>query len=175
MKFTKQECPKKSGYLSRDSSDLRTHPLIDHLHDVAACFIALAGCNAIRRALHSAAERKLDEIDIARLAVLTFLHDLGKANAGFQSRRWLAPQEAPAGWPTSPFGHGPKGWALLTGSAGAICEKVLAGLPLDDLASWGGEAADALIHASMSHYGSPLGDDPVKQIPHILWHQLTQA
>jgi CRISPR-associated endonuclease/helicase Cas3 len=155
------------GKLSRDGTALRTHALVDHMFDVAACFVALAGCRAIRRALHSAAQRELDVVDIARLAVLTFLHDLGKANAGFQSRRWLAPQQAPTGWPTSPYGHGPEGWALMTGSAGAICEQVLAGLPLDDIASWGAGAADALLHASMSHHGRPLGDEPGKQGSHI--------
>lgn len=155
------------GKLNRDRPVLRTHPLIDHMFDVAACFTALAKCAGIRRAMQSAAQRELDDSDIARLSVLVFLHDIGKANSGFQSRRWLAPDAPPKNWPTSPYGHGPEGWALVTGNVGPIAEVVLAGLPLDELASWGAEAADALLHASISHHGRPIGDEPSKQVAYI--------
>lgn len=155
------------GKLDRDNPELRTHPLIDHMFDVAACFAALAKCAAIRRAMESAAQRDLDDADIARLSVLAFLHDIGKANSGFQSRRWLAPQKPPKNWPTSPYGHGPEGWALVTGSIGPIAEEVLAGLPLDELASWGAEATDELLQASISHHGRPMGDEPSKQVAYI--------
>lgn len=64
------------------------HPLLDHMTDVAACFLALAECSAVRRSLETTAGRSLDVADLQRLAVLVFLHDIGKANAGFQSRRW---------------------------------------------------------------------------------------
>jgi hypothetical protein len=56
--------------------------------DVAACFHRLARCRSIRRAMEASAERALTETDIARLAVLAFLHDVGKANSGFQAKRW---------------------------------------------------------------------------------------
>jgi CRISPR-associated endonuclease/helicase Cas3 len=65
------------GKLERgaDGSVLRWHPLIDHMIDVAACFCRLARCRSIRRAMERSAGRKLNEQDIARLAVLVFLHD----------------------------------------------------------------------------------------------------
>jgi CRISPR-associated endonuclease/helicase Cas3 len=79
------------GKLERgaDGSVLRWHPLIDHMIDVAACFHRrLARCRSIRRAMERSAGRQLNEQDIARLAVLVFLHDVGKANSGFQAKRW---------------------------------------------------------------------------------------
>jgi CRISPR-associated endonuclease/helicase Cas3 len=155
------------GKLNRDRSDLYMHPLIDHMFDVAACFTALADCAAIRRAMTKAAGRELDETDISRLAAITFLHDIGKANAGFQSRRWIPPNRAPKNWPTAPFGHGPEGWALVTGKAGIISSPVLAGLPLDDMNAWGAEAVYCLLRASISHHGRPVLDEPRTQVAHI--------
>ena len=74
------------GKLTRDKSGqlIGEHPLLDHMTDVAACFLALAGCAGIRRSLELAAGRPLDEADLQRLAVLVFLHDVGKANATLQ-------------------------------------------------------------------------------------------
>ena len=95
------------GKLKRD--DLGTvigwHPLVDHMIDVAACFASLSTCHSIRRAMEKAADRELDERDIARLSVLVFLHDLGKANSGFQAKRWKNSQDIPKGWPRH-AGHG---------------------------------------------------------------------
>ena len=52
------------------------------------------------RALTRAAGRPLTEIDLMRLAVLAFLHDVGKANAGFQAKWWgHTTQALPHGWP----------------------------------------------------------------------------
>lgn len=155
------------GKLDRNSAALLTHPLIDHMLDVAACFTALTDCAAIRRAMTHAAGRELDESDISRLATITFLHDIGKANAGFQSRRWTAPHLAPKNWPTTPFGHGPEGWALMTGQAGAISGQVLGGLPLDDMNAWGAEAVYCLLRASISHHGRPVLNEPRTQVAHI--------
>ena len=86
------------GKLSRDTSGQMTgvHLLLDHMTDVAACFLALAECAAVRRSLERTACRDLDPVDLQRLAVLVFLHDIGKANAGFQSRRWKSPERPPA-------------------------------------------------------------------------------
>lgn len=59
-------------------------PLLDHCLDVAAAFLAVLP--AWRRPLEIAAGRPLTDQDMARLVVLAALHDLGKANRGFQAR-----------------------------------------------------------------------------------------
>lgn len=133
------------GKLSRDKSgDISgVHPLLDHMIDVAACFLALAKCASVRRSLERTASRDLDSGDLQRLAALVFLHDIGKANSGFQSRRWKSPDRPPGYWPTSPFGHGPEGWELIAGRV-PNAEHYAAGLPIAEIVTWGGESVAEL-------------------------------
>lgn len=156
------------GKLSRDKLGqlVAIHPLLDHMTDVAACFLALVECSAIRRSLELTAGRNLVEADFQRLAVLVFLHDVGKANAGFQSRRWQLPERPPGDWPTSPFGHGPEGWELIAGRV-LNAEQYAAGLPIAEIVTWGKESVTELIQASISHHGRPLGETPSKQAEYI--------
>jgi len=157
------------GKLARDKAGQLTgvHPLLDHMTDVAACFLALAECAAVRRSLDRTAGHSLDGADLQRLAVLVFLHDVGKANAGFQSRQWQSPGRAPASWPTAPFGHGPEGWELISGRV-ANAEEFAAGLPIAEIILWGDEAVSQLLQASISHHGRPLGETPAKQSA-LIW------
>lgn len=61
-------------------------PLLDHMTDVAACFEKLVEAGH-REALAAAAGlHELSRTQVSRLIVLAFLHDLGKGNAGFQSK-----------------------------------------------------------------------------------------
>ena len=152
------------GKLSRDEADrlTGTHSLLDHMTDVAACFLALAECAGIRRSLELAAGRPLDEADLQRLAVLVFLHDVGKANAGFQSRRWKTPERPPALWPTTPLGHGSEGWELIAGRV-PNAEHYASGLPIAEIVLWGDGAVSELLQASISHHGRPLGVSPGNQ------------
>ena len=163
------------GKIPRDKSEqlIGEHPLLDHMTDVAACFLALAECAGIRRSLNLAAGRPLDESDLQRLAVLVFLHDVGKANSGFQSRRWQLPARPPELWPTTPFGHGPEGWELIAEyireglvMAPAV-EHYAAGLPIAEMVAWGEVAVSELLQASISHHGRPLGTCPEKHTASI--------
>ncbi|WP_211260289.1 CRISPR-associated helicase Cas3' [Xenophilus azovorans] len=133
------------------------HPLLDHMVDVAAVLSALLLLPAVQRALDWAAGRPLTDVDRARLAVLTFLHDIGKANAGFQVRYWHERAMRPHHWTVPECGHGPQGWALFTCSLNTA-ERVLIGLPREQMATWG-EAVDSLLYASISHHGRPVGSD----------------
>lgn len=134
------------------------HPLLDHLLDVTMCFMAVTRCGGVRRSLQVAAGpgyRRLSDVDWSRLAVLTFLHDIGKANAGFQSRHWNLHADRPLHWPT-PCGHGADGWVLFKhGVSGA--DRILQGLPLAAMAAWGAVVPD-LLHASISHHGRPVDE-----------------
>ena len=63
------------------------HPLQDHCADVAACAEALLSRPIVRvRLAAMAGLAAFPEVWAARLAVLAFLHDFGKANLGFQHR-----------------------------------------------------------------------------------------
>ena len=157
------------GKLSRDKSDQLTgfHPLLDHMTDVASCFLVLTECAGVRRSLENTACRALDSADLQRLAVLVFLHDIGKANSGFQSRRWKSPERPPGYWPTSPFGHGPEGWELIA-SRVPNAEHYAVGLPIAEIVAWGYEAVCQLLQASISHHGRPLGENHAQQTA-LIW------
>jgi CRISPR-associated endonuclease/helicase Cas3 len=92
------------------------HPLIDHMIDVASVFECLCACRSIRRSMERAARRVLNECDIARLTALAFLHDIGKANSGFQAKRWKHIQDIPNGWPCH-AGHGVEALTLFEPSS----------------------------------------------------------
>jgi len=126
------------------------HPLIDHLVDVAVCFERLCACRSVRRALEMTGRRALDDRDIARLSVLAFLHDLGKANSGFQAKRW-ARGAAPREWP-APAGHGKEAVDLFNNPGLAHLVELL---PKETMDSWG-EATFSLLAASFSHHGRPI-------------------
>ena len=146
------------------------HPLKDHLIDVAACFARLCACRGIRRALERAAGRPLDVKDLARLAALAFLHDLGKANSGFQAKRWHSQQAMPRGWP--PWaGHGSE--ALRLFDAESRLDPLLRRLPVEQLSGWG-DGIFTLLHASLSHHGRPL-PDPVGLWPRAIWQAVPGA
>lgn len=157
------------GKLDREATD-RWHTLVDHMADVAATFEVLCTCRAIRRALDEAAGRSLECLDIARLTALAFLHDLGKANTGFQAKRW------PSGARPShrlTAGHSAEAMALLDAACSGSDEAwaLLTRLPVEQMANdWGDEAVVTLLHASIAHHGRPIHAAQPWSRARVHWH-----
>lgn len=101
--------------------------------------------------MEKASGRALGSKDLVRLTVLVFLHDLGKANCGFQAKRWLQ-GAIPKGWPNY-AGHGIEATKLF--SDDDFLRALVALLPIDALCTWG-EAVEPLLKASISHHGRPI-------------------
>lgn len=119
------------------------HPLVDHCADVAAVFEALLAVPILRRRLaHLAGRADLDDVTRARLCVLVALHDLGKANIGFQAK----------GRPElgTTAGHVGEAVALLQSGP----ESFLEAIDARTLCSWG-DATDGLLLAAICHHGRP--------------------
>lgn len=121
------------------------HRLEHHCADVAACFEALLRDPVLHERFMRASV--VDEFSVttaARLTVLTFLHDFGKLNTGFQFK--VRNRSEYAGAP---------------GKSGHIVEaflapnEILESLGLFEIyRAWGG-AVDPLLCAALSHHGRP--------------------
>lgn len=152
------------GKLSEDGGK---HPLIAHMLDVSACFAGLAKVNSVRRSLECVADRVLTEQDMVRLAVLAFLHDIGKANAGFQAKQWAhGGQSIPSGWPAT-AGHTNEA-LFIFGDA-----SLLAVLQVEEMSTWG-DACLNLWRASISHHGRPVEDPSDSNVKH-LWKPVSRG
>lgn len=143
------------------------HPLADHMLDVAACLMAVARCRNVHRALERAGGRSLTQRDLWRLAAIAFLHDLGKANAGFQAKRWSLLKDIPASWPRH-SGHVGEALHLFEENADPA---LLDALPIEALCLWGESLHDLLL-ASISHHGRPARVQPGNDHAY-LWKPVT--
>lgn len=115
--------------------------------DVAAVFEALCGLPLIAHHLHRAARRTLAAGDMARMAALVYLHDLGKLEPGFQvkARPDLA---CPAD-----VNHSVHGVLSLRRAYQTSADPLR---PVTDrIGSWG-EGADELMMAIFAHHGRPI-------------------
>lgn len=145
------------------------HPLTAHMLDVAACFLAIAQTNSVCRALERAAGRTLCDLDLIRLAVLAFLHDIGKANAGFQAKRWRhLGQALPLGWPIS-AGHTSEALCIFENHR---LQHLLAELPVEEMATWSASCW-SLLRAAISHHGRPVC--PPTNVAIEIWQPVVQA
>ncbi|KQM84921.1 hypothetical protein ASE67_14590 [Sphingomonas sp. Leaf23] len=118
-------------------------PLVDHCLDVGE--VAEIVVRAWAAPLAAAAGRGLTEQDIARLAVLAALHDLGKANRGFQAR--IDPTVR------ARVGHTGQVAALLEHSKLKRHPAAVAIQAMCD--EWGAEQHFAAV---MAHHGKPLAE-----------------
>ena len=158
-----------------EGGGVRIHLLEHHLADVGACFEALAAQPAIRRGLaHAGGMDELDEATAARLAVFAALHDIGKVNAGFQTKVWPA---ADLGGRRRPgrAGHTLDLVPTLTGrddTTGWFFDA----LGWDELLSWdgddkGGEVVCGLFVATLSHHGMPVSLQDTRSANPEIWRE----
>lgn len=124
----------------------KSHHLAHHCADVAACFEAIVAQKVFRARLEEAAGRTLSETDIARLAVLTFLHDIGKLHPGFQAKGW-----SEESWPRAKYGH--KHGHVCEGEAIYGIDDIAKILRAEDLCAWG---AAPLMRPAFAHHGRPV-------------------
>jgi CRISPR-associated endonuclease/helicase Cas3 len=129
------------------------HPLEDHSLDVAIVFRALLRLPRLAR-IGEISEQQAD-----RLAVLAFLHDLGKCNAGFQAKAEPNARET--------AGHVLEAVALLhEPHLRALWPQAWSEL-ITDIAGWfkdeDGEQAGQMLFASISHHGRPVSMDDYRK------------
>ena len=137
------------GKFDSDEAPGAFHRLEHHCADVAACFEALIADDvlALRFARAAGRDRPLDTVTSARLAVVAFLHDFAKLNAGFQFK-----VRDPGALPPNPpprMSHIVEAFYCI--EQPDMCEAL--GL-YDLLAEWG-EGLNALLLGALSHHGRP--------------------
>jgi len=124
-------------------------PLVDHLLDVGTVFAELLAGGAWTAVLEATAGRPLTAQDVARLTALAALHDIGKANSGFQAR---IDRRADL------IGHEGQVAALVFDCS---LRATPAGLALGELyRDWG---AGAYFPALMAHHGRPREEFATRQ------------
>lgn len=122
-------------------------PLLAHSLDVAVVLRALCDLDGIRRTLANSTETLLTDEHLDRLATLAMLHDIGKANLGFQDKIL---QNRPAH-----VGH-VRELAPLFGDE-KLSRMLLESLPRD-IRTWFAStgSADSYFWAIFSHHGRPV-------------------
>ena len=148
--------------------------LAEHSMDVAAVFESLAALPSIRARLARLATCDPTEALVARLAVLAFLHDIGKASVGFQSKS--LPAELRARWLTrTGIGGGQCGHTRVV--AGLLFNRdinrtmVDTGFPLADMDGWGRPTLDLWL-AAISHHGEPITAGELRTARERRWTRL---
>ncbi|NLI77822.1 MAG: CRISPR-associated helicase Cas3' [Candidatus Riflebacteria bacterium] len=125
--------------------------LEDHCCDVGSCCEAILKSTHLTRRLAALGQiALLSSGQIARLAALAALHDLGKYNLAFQAK---ADPEA-----KKTAGHVNEILSLCDGAVGySETAKLCAAIDFATIEGWGkGETAFSLLIASFAHHGRPL-------------------
>ena len=121
--------------------------LLAHSLDVAVVFRALCDVDGIRRTLVNSTETLLTDEHLDRLAVLAMLHDIGKANLGFQDKVLKRPP--------AHIGHIQELAPLFSDEE--LSMMFLESLPRD-VETWFSsiDSADSYFFAIFSHHGRPV-------------------
>ena len=148
------------------------HLLEHHLADVGACFEALLAQPTIRERLaRSGGLDVIDKATASRLAIFAALHDIGKANMGFQTQIWES--RYLNGDRVRYAGHTLDLAPVLSGY-----DEETAAWFFDELGWWdealtwddcGGETVASLLVATLSHHGSPLQLDGLRAPNPAIW------
>lgn len=161
------------GKLKRDAEGnevCRLH-LIAHCIDVAAVVMAFLELLTVRRLLCNLAGRDLSAVDIARLLILAFLHDLGKCSVGFQSKALSKEGRKRllkgAGLEFTECGHTREIGPLV--SDGTLKQRFAEVIPIREMFEWGGHS---LWLAAVSHHGTPILDSELRSEPRAAWRPI---
>lgn len=137
------------------------HRLEHHCADVAACFEALLRDPVLRHRFARASSQPLDPVFEARLAVIAFLHDFGKLNAGFQFKVHDRAELPPGVPPRS--GHVAE--ALLCFDQEHLCTAI----GLYEMCETWGDGFVPLLLAGLAHHGRPAVKPHSGLGPATLW------
>ena len=152
----------------------RIHLLGHHMADVGACLEALLAQPTIRQRLaRSGGLDDLDSATIARLCVFAALHDIGKANVGFQTQIWQ-PEDLPTGEAKRPrrAGHITDLTPVLNYDDRETAAWFFEALGWDDVLAWDaedGRSVCGLLVAALSHHGVPLNLSNTRQRNSSIW------
>jgi len=153
-----------------------SHHLAHHCADVAACFLALSSLPIWRGRLEQAAGQKLSEQELQRLAVLVFLHDIGKLLPGFQAKVWPETDIAQFDHQQkrrcrNVVGHAQAGAELiLSDNPDARMKAIMTALQIEAIADWAnGETLCNLLLVSFAHHGRPLNPHDLRGDRAALW------
>jgi CRISPR-associated endonuclease/helicase Cas3 len=125
----------------------RQLPLAHHCADVACVFRRLVARPVTRaRLAYAAGQALIEDVTLDRLAVLSFLHDFGKANHGFQAR---FDPKAP------PIGHlRQTRWLFNMDNPDGV--KALKAAGFLDLQGFPDNTASEFLEALLAHHGKPV-------------------
>lgn len=142
-------------HLDPDTGRQTRLDLASHCFDVAAVTLALLTLPVVRRRMDRLAGRPLKPRDIERLLVLAFLHDIGKAARGFQSRQFTGAQRLQ--W-LEGIGHDQCGHTrvVLQLFTHGLAEKLNAVFPLYQIVQWQENSFLAPWLAAISHHGTAI-------------------
>lgn len=145
-----------------DSETGAAHLLAHHCADVAAVFDALVRSSLVRKRLETAANRNLSQVDWSRLAVLCFLHDIGKLHPEFQAKAWANP-----GRKFPRCSHSYAGCSIFFEN---IPRGMRETLGRQELMSWGEDGE--LLLAVFAHHGRPLQCYPIGTFASDRWRAI---